>query len=211
MGFSDTERDGGAALQNGIDRRQDAECREGREQQTADHGAAERRRLRAALARADRHRQHAEDHRGGGHQDGAQSRPGAFARRPRGRARPSWRARSANVTSRIEFATAMPIAMIAPMNDWTFSVVPVSRSMSNTPQRTAGMVSRIASASRSDWKFAASSRKIASTASSSPMRKPESGLLQRRDLAAQPHAEAARRRAGGRDRPLQQRRRLRRA
>ena len=28
------------------------------------------------------------------------------------------------MTSRIAFATATPIAMIAPMNDWTFSVVP---------------------------------------------------------------------------------------
>ena len=67
----------------------------------------------------------------------------------------------------------MPIAMIAPMNDCMFSVVPVSSSMSSTPQSTAGMVSTIASASRSDWKFAASSRKITSTASSSPVRRPE--------------------------------------
>ena len=37
---------------------------------------------------------------------------------------PPRRLRSANVTSRIAFATATPTAMIAPMNDWMLSVVP---------------------------------------------------------------------------------------
>src|SRR3954451_10749591 len=57
--------DGGAALQDRIDRGKHAERREGREDEAADDGAAERGRLGAALARADRHRQHAADHRGG--------------------------------------------------------------------------------------------------------------------------------------------------
>ena len=48
------------------------------------------------------------------------------------------------------FATEMPIAMIAPMNDCTFRVVPVSRRMSNTPQITAGTVETTANASRKD-------------------------------------------------------------
>ena len=39
----------------------------------------------------------------------------------------SRRCRSAKVTSRIALATATPIAMIAPMNDWMLSVVPVSQ------------------------------------------------------------------------------------
>ena len=35
-------------------------------------------------------------------------------------------------------ATEMPIAMMAPMNDCTFSVVPVTSSINSTPQITAG-------------------------------------------------------------------------
>lgn len=53
---------------------------------------------------------------------------------------PSNRLRSANDSNRIEFAIAIPIAMIAPMNDWTFSVVRVISSMSSTPHNTAGVV-----------------------------------------------------------------------
>ena len=53
------------------------------------------------------------------------------------------------------------------------SVVPVASSISSTPQSTAGTVRTIASASRIDWKFAESSRKITTTASSRPMRSPE--------------------------------------
>ena len=74
----------------------------------------------------------------------------------------------------MELATAIPIAMIAPMNDCTFNVVPVASSIKSTPQSTAGIVSTIASANRIDWKFAVNSRKITSTASASPIRKPES-------------------------------------
>ena len=48
------------------------------------------------------------------------------------------------MTNKIEFATAIPIAMIAPMKDWILRVVPVAQSMSRTPQRTAGIVSTIA-------------------------------------------------------------------
>ena len=45
--------------------------------------------------------------------------------------------------------------------------------MSRTPHSTAGTVRTIASASRIDWKFAESSRKITTTASSRPIRNPE--------------------------------------
>jgi len=54
------------------------------------------------------------------------------------------------VTSRIAFATEMPIAMIAPMNDCTFRVVPVTSSVSSTPQMTAGTAETTAMASRND-------------------------------------------------------------
>src|SRR5713226_5301507 len=54
---------------------------ERRHGQAADDGAAERGVLLAPLAEAERHRQHADDHGEGGHQDGAQARG---ARRERG-------------------------------------------------------------------------------------------------------------------------------
>src|SRR5581483_7981536 len=63
---------------------------------------------------------------------------------------PRRRAASANVTRRIAFATATPIAMMPPMNDWTLSVVFVAASISATPASTAGTVETTTSASRSD-------------------------------------------------------------
>ena len=63
---------------------------------------------------------------------------------------PSCRRISANVTNRIELATATPIAMIAPMKDCTLSVVPVTASITATPHSTAGTVASTASASRTD-------------------------------------------------------------
>ena len=102
--------------------------------------------------------------------------------------RPSRRSCSAKVTSRIELATAMPIAMMAPMNDCTLSVVPVASSISTTPHSTAGIVSITASARRTDWKFAASSRKIASDRQQQADAQSGERLFERRDLAAQPDA-----------------------
>ena len=61
---------------------------------------------------------------------------------------PETRLRSANVTSKIAFATATPIAMIAPMNDCRLSVVRVIQSVSTTPAMTAGIVRTTASDSR---------------------------------------------------------------
>ena len=72
-----------------------------------------------------------------GHED----RPQAAGRAVHGRivGRQSFSAAlSANVTSRIALAMATPIAMIAPMNDWMLSVVPVSQSISTTPAITRG-------------------------------------------------------------------------
>ena len=73
--------DGCFSLKNGVNRRQDSQSSERRNDQPADHRAAQRRRLRSALAEPDRHRQHAEDHRGRGHQDRAQPAGSAFLRR----------------------------------------------------------------------------------------------------------------------------------
>ncbi len=53
-----------------------------------------------------------------------------------------------------------------------FSVVPVSRSASTTPAITAGVVDTTMNESFNDWKFAASSRKITTTANTKPLRSP---------------------------------------
>ena len=72
---------------------------------------------RSAFAEADRHGHHAEDHGRGRHQHRAQTAAGAFLRGFEQRRSFAPCERSAKVTSRIELATAIPIAMIAPMND----------------------------------------------------------------------------------------------
>ena len=84
------------------------------------------------------------------------------------------RARSAKVIRRMALATATPMAMIAPIADWMLSVVPVNQSASTTPASAAGIVETTMNESRSDWKFAASKRKITATASKRPVRKPSS-------------------------------------
>src|SRR4030095_14469034 len=86
---------------------------------------------------------------------------------------PSRRRCSAKVTSRIAFATETPTAIIAPMNDCTLSVVPAPPNASTTPRSTAGIIERITSEARSDWKLATSSRKITAMASSSPNSRPD--------------------------------------
>jgi hypothetical protein len=97
------------------------------------------------------------------------------------------RLRSANVTSRIAFATATPTAMIAPMADWMLSVVPVKYSVSTTPAITAGTVETTANASRNDSKFAESIRKMTITAIIRPERKAVEQLFQGDDLTAEIH------------------------
>ena len=95
--------------------------------QAADDGPAQRGGLLAALAQAQRHRHHAGDHGAAGHQDRPQPAPGAV-HGGLGRRRSALAAmRSAKVTSRMALAIATPMAMIAPMNDWMFSVVPVDQ------------------------------------------------------------------------------------
>ena len=91
----------------------------------------------------------------------------------------------------------MPIAMIAPMNDWTFKVVPVSRSMSKhaAEDRRNGQQDRQRQAQRLEVRGQQQEdrqhRQQQADAQSGE------GLLERRNLAAQAHAQrpgAARRR-----------------
>ena len=57
-----------------------------------------------------------------------------------------------NVVSITELATETPMHMIEPMNDSMFSVVPVARRMTATPQTTPGTPPIETSPMRNDWK-----------------------------------------------------------
>src|SRR6267142_3057022 len=65
---------GGCAAQQAVGQRDEDQRVERRHQQPADDGPAERRVLLAALAQAQAHRQHAQQHRQCRHEDGAQPR-----------------------------------------------------------------------------------------------------------------------------------------
>ena len=56
----------------------------------------------------------------------------------------------AKLTSRIEFDTAIPTAMIEPISDSTFSVVPVSASIQRMPTRAPGTAAMIMKGSSQD-------------------------------------------------------------
>src|SRR5580765_6734217 len=60
--------------QTAVDERHDEQRGEGGDDEAADDGAAERGVLFAALAEAERHGQHADDHGEGSHEDGAEAR-----------------------------------------------------------------------------------------------------------------------------------------
>ena len=128
---------GRPGLDDGEDGRQDDEGGQGRGGQAADDGPAQGRRLLAPLAQP----------RAIGTMPAimaqlvmriGRNRPRAPATAAAAGSAPSLRLRSAKVTSRMALATATPIAMIAPMNDWMLSVVPVSQSATTTPATTAG-------------------------------------------------------------------------
>ena len=100
----------------------------------------------------------------------ARRRPRAATQAPRRRRRPPrCRRSSAKVTSRIELATAMPIAMMAPMNDCTFSVVPVERQQQHHAAQHGRHRDRARRApAGTTGSSPASSRKIAATATQQP-------------------------------------------
>ena len=83
---------------------------------------------------------------------------GAQRRLERGELASSARASLAKLTSRIEFETAIPTAMIAPMNDSTLSVVPVSASIQAMPTKAPGTATMMMSGSSADWNSTISSR-----------------------------------------------------
>ena len=153
--------------------------------QPADHRPAERGGLLAALAQAQRHRHHAGDH-GAGWSSGSAAA---------GRRRPS------TAASRAERpAPAAPLGerdqqdgvghRHADGHDRPHERLEVERrpgqpaARATTPASTAGTVATATSASRTDWKYAVSSRKMTTTDDRQADRQPAEHLPHRRDLAA---------------------------
>src|SRR6266704_2814575 len=73
LGFEGARACGPARLQDGEHGGKDGEGRERGDGQPADDGPAEGSRLLGSLSEADRHRDHAGDHRGARHQDGPEA------------------------------------------------------------------------------------------------------------------------------------------
>ena len=69
---------------------------------------------------------------------------------------PSRRKCRVNSTIRILFDTTMPTIITTPISDMTFSVVPVSNSVSNTPVKPVGTASRMINGSRNEANCATS-------------------------------------------------------
>ena len=123
----------GAAVEQREHRRHEEQRRDRREREAADDRAAERRVLLAAFAEPERHRHHADDHRQRGHQHRAEPREPGVERRL---AAPSGRAASssfAKLTTRMLFAVATPMHMIAPVSAGTLIVVCVTNSIQTMP------------------------------------------------------------------------------
>ena len=93
----------------------------------ADHGAAERRVLLGAFADAERHRDHADDHRQRRHQHRADARRTGRGQRPPDRAFIAALPREGDEQDALAVAT--PMVMIAPVRAGTDSVVPVMKSI----------------------------------------------------------------------------------
>ncbi len=127
-------------------------------EQSADHGAAQRRVLLAAFAEAQGHRKHSDDHRQGGHDDRPQARD---ARRQGGIVGVlafACRWSLAKVIIRMLLEVATPMLMIAPISDGTLMVVPVRKSIHKIPARAPGRAMRMISGSSQDWKLITISR-----------------------------------------------------
>src|SRR6185437_11688018 len=83
-------------------------------------------------------------------------------------AAPERRSSSAFVIKSTELAMATPTAMIAPIYDWMFKVLPVIKSRKSDPAITAGITDKVANATRKDWKKIAMARKITTMATINP-------------------------------------------
>ena len=71
---------------------------------------------------------------------------------------PSSRWSFANATSRMLFAVATPMHMMAPISDGTLNVVWVTNSIQTMPASAPGSAIRMMNGSSQDWKFTTISR-----------------------------------------------------
>ena len=108
------------------------------DRQPADDRAAERRVLLAAFAEAERHRHHADDHRERRHQHRTEPREARVERRGQRRAARAPASSFAKLTTRMLFAVATPMHMIAPVSAGTLIVVCVTNSIQTMPASAPG-------------------------------------------------------------------------
>ena len=121
--------------------------------EAADHGAAERRVLFAAVAQTKRHRRHADDHGQRRHQHRAEARRAGLDGGD-AMALPVSPSRSrAKLTTRIELAVATPMHMMAPVSAGTDSVVSVMNSIQIMPASAPGNAVMMMNGSSQDWKL----------------------------------------------------------
>ena len=93
-------------------------------------------------------------------------------------------------------ATETPMAMIAPMNDWTLSVVRVSHRASATPAITAGIAASTTSAMRKRLEVGREQEQDHHDGEQQPHLQSRQRLVHRRNLATHIDRHAARGLAG---------------
>src|SRR6266850_2083242 len=123
--------------------------RDGREDQPADHGAAERRVLLTALAEPQRHRRHADNHRQRGHQHRAEPDETGLNGGCNGIAE-LFVALAREADHQHALAVATPMHMMAPVSAGTDSVVWVVNSIQTMPASAAGSAVMITNGSDQD-------------------------------------------------------------
>jgi len=152
FGFAIVDLGGRMVANRAEDHRNEEERGQGGEHEPADHRAAERRVLFAAVAQAERHGQHPRI------MAVAVMITGRNRVRPASRAAlaestPSRRRSIAKVTTRMLLAVATPMLISVPIRAGTLSVVPVRNRPQTMPARVPGSAIRMTSGSIQDWKF----------------------------------------------------------
>ena len=113
--------------------------------QAADHGPAERR----VLAGLDRHRHHADDHRERRHQHRPET-GAARLNRSRDCVGPAARRSRAKLITRMLFAVATPMHIIAPVSAGTERVVLLANNIQTMPASAVGSATTITNGSSQD-------------------------------------------------------------
>src|SRR5882672_10815281 len=124
----------------------------GRENETANHGTAERCILLAAITQAQGKRHHADDHCQRGHQNRPQTCEAGISAAVKASSPARMRSRAKLITSTL-LAVATPMHMIEPVKTGTLTVVCVRNSIQTMPAKAAGRALMMMSGSSKDWKF----------------------------------------------------------